>query len=619
MSRGYLCFFLALVLSFVRHEEAAIFVIPDGNVTALRQAITTANSNGQDDIIILAGNGTYTLQAIDNADPIYGPNGLPVIMPDNHHSITISGNGSTIRRNTAGSPPLPEFRIMQVAQDAAIQLNALTLTSGLTHAFGGGAIYSAGTLTLNSCVVSGNTAIASPGTNGSEYGGGIYNDSGGMTATDCTFSNNTATGATPPDGTSMRGGDALGGAIYYAASLTRCTFTNNTCTAGNGATANPGFFSGDGGGAAGGAVYYVLSLTDCTFSNNSCQAGAGAVAATNGHAGNGGGAGGGAVSIVVNVVDSSFTSNIAAGGTSPGQTTGGGAGGAVAMGSSGSVSGSTFTSNSATGPVFASGGAVYVVGRNMTVELRNCTLAMNSATRFGGGICGATPSGPEPGSAIINIYNCTLSGNNAPMGGGVSSSGESVIYYANTIFRLGSTGANVDGGISRGHNITDDNGGQFGQYFNGPGDMRNTNAGLITTTPGDYGGPTKTIPIGIFGSSPAINNGDPTYALRRDQRGYFRNGAPDIGAYEYFGSVIGNVTGIARTGVSLTDITVSFEAVDRLSYHLQRKLNITDASWQDINGVNELTATGNDIEPITAPGDMSLGKAFYRVTFVSGP
>ncbi|MEY2526318.1 MAG: hypothetical protein QOE73_1089, partial [Verrucomicrobiota bacterium] len=125
--------------------------------------------------------------------------------------------------------------------------------------------------------------------------------------------------------------------------------------------------------------------------------------------------------------------------------------------------------------------------------------------------------------------------------------------------------------------------------------------------------------IGIFGSSPAIGHADPGYAPRRDQRGYFRNGAPDTGAYEYQGGVIGRATAITRTGTNLNDVTVSFEAVDRLTYRLQRKLDLTDPNWHDISGVSDLTATGNDIEPISAPGDITLGEAFYHVTFVSGP
>jgi hypothetical protein len=347
------------------------------------------------------------------------------------------------------------------------------------------------------------------------------------------------------------------------------------------------------------------------------------VAATNGQAGKGGFAFGGAATSLstLAVVDCSFSSNFAAGGTSPGQTPGVSNGGALNISYNADVSGSTFTSNSVTAPTASAGGAISISGPSVTAVFRNCTLAANSATSLGGGIYGDTPVGPGSYLVKISLYHCTLSGNNAPFGGGLYSNGNSEVFYANTIFRLGSTGANVDGNglFSQGHNITDDNGGAFGNDFNGPGDMRNTNADLVTTTPVDNGGPTKTIGIGLFGSSPAINNADPNYASRRDQRGYFRNGAPDIGAYEYFGSVIGNVTAITRTGVNLTDITVSFEAVDRLTYRLQRKMNIADASWQDINGVNELTATGNDIEPITSPGDVSLGKAFYRVTFVSGP
>ena len=124
---------------------------------------------------------------------------------------------------------------------------------------------------------------------------------------------------------------------------------------------------------------------------------------------------------------------------------------------------------------------------------------------------------------------------------------------------------------------------------------------------------------GLLSTSPAVNHADETYSSPRDQRGYFRTGASDSGAFEYQGGLIGRAVEITRTGTSLSDITVSFEAVDRLTYTLQRKLNLSDTTWQNIAGVNNLTAAANDIESIKAPGDLSLGKAFYRVAYVSGP
>ena len=78
-----------------------------------------------------------------------------------------------------------------------------------------------------------------------------------------------------------------------------------------------------------------------------------------------------------------------------------------------------------------------------------------------------------------------------------------------------------------------------GGILNQTGDLRNTNPQLLTSSPQNNGGPTKTFAIGVFGSSPAINAGDDGAAPRRDQRGYFRTGQSDIGAYEYFGSVVG--------------------------------------------------------------------------------
>ena len=61
--------------------DAFIFNVINGDVPGLKAAINTANGNNQDDLILLAANGSYTLTNIDNFAT--GPNGLPVVGPDN--------------------------------------------------------------------------------------------------------------------------------------------------------------------------------------------------------------------------------------------------------------------------------------------------------------------------------------------------------------------------------------------------------------------------------------------------------------------------------------------------------------------------------------------------------
>jgi len=280
-------------------------------------------------------------------------------------------------------------------------------------------------------------------------------------------------------------------------------------------------------------------------------------------------------------------------------------GGAISNQGSLTLTGSLFDTNHGT-----SGGAIQNGGG---AEVSNCTFYNNSSTTSVTQTGGAIDN-----KATLTVANCTFSSNftsNGFPGAAIYNEGASATVV-NDIFKADDVANGAGTFTSQGHNISDDNG---GGVLTGPGDLTNTNPQFVSSTPADYGGPTKTIAIGVFGASPAIDHGDPSYAPRRDQRGYFRTGAPDTGAYEYQGGVIGRATAITRTGAGLNDVSVSFEAVDRLTYRLQRKLDLADPTWHDISGVSDLTATGNDIEPIIAPADITLGKAFYHVTFVSGP
>src|SRR5207302_1658700 len=103
-----------------------------------------ANSNSQNDTINLAANGTYTLTTVDNST--YGSNGLPVILDDGNHMLTINGNGATIQRDTSGGTP--DFRVLCVAvsdvhittvviNDLVIAHGSATGTDGLSG-YGGG-------------------------------------------------------------------------------------------------------------------------------------------------------------------------------------------------------------------------------------------------------------------------------------------------------------------------------------------------------------------------------------------------------------------------------------------------------------------------------------------------
>jgi hypothetical protein len=177
-----------VAISLCRQVSAAIFNPND--VASLITAINTSNSNGEDDTIELATNGTYTLTAVDNTTN--GPNGLPVILSDTGHKLVIHGNGATLGRSTVVGTP--RFRIFQIAAGADVTISGLTITNGNANlntdgvSLGGGIFNNGGTLTITNSTLSGNSA--------SDAGGGIFNSVSHSNATNvsATITNSTLSG-----------------------------------------------------------------------------------------------------------------------------------------------------------------------------------------------------------------------------------------------------------------------------------------------------------------------------------------------------------------------------------------------------------------------------------------
>src|SRR5438270_2899732 len=156
------CFLIATALFFhcVQQSGAATFPIANGDVAGLASAITTSNSNAQDDTIVLAAAGTYTLTTA-----------LPQIGADGGHKLTIQGNGATLQRSTAGGTP--NFRIFATQSGSNVAISGLTMADGNPGAFHGGAIFAnvqesaASILTIDKCVFNNNQG---------DYGGAIWTD-----------------------------------------------------------------------------------------------------------------------------------------------------------------------------------------------------------------------------------------------------------------------------------------------------------------------------------------------------------------------------------------------------------------------------------------------------------
>jgi parallel beta-helix repeat protein len=240
----------AQTLTVTNTTDSAGATANDGS---LRGAILQNAVDGGGDTIQFASGvtGTITLSGtqltISNTVTISGPGAS---------ALTISGNYTS--------------RIFNLTGGAAVNvtISGLKLSNGKPAAGSSGAIYSADTLTLSNCIITGST---------STKGGGIYQSGATLTITGSTISSNTSTSsggggvflaytsATIQDSTissNMTAG--WGGGLYLrSGSLTarRCTFTGNTAS--------------QSGGAVEEYVGGSLTLENCTLSGNSANSNAG--------------------------------------------------------------------------------------------------------------------------------------------------------------------------------------------------------------------------------------------------------------------------------------------------------------------------------------------------------
>jgi len=295
-------------------------------VPELIAAIDAANLTPEADMISLAAGKTFTLTLTNLANnDAHGETGLPMIAAGD--DLTVIGNGATIERKDSNW--IYHFRLFDVAAEAALTLQNLTLKNGWAYGFGeesqGGAIRNSGTLNLDGVTVTKCTAegSASEYAAGSACGGGIYSD-GTLNVVNSRIESNSAAGGAGKDAyrvvnvmtgsvsyySATPGGDGHGGGISLAggsAEIRDTTITGNRAAGGIGgdgmtATAyyggyeyvSPGAAGGDarGGGLCcdGGAV----SLSGVTVAANQVQGGAGGAGVKGeGRGANGVGLGGG--------------------------------------------------------------------------------------------------------------------------------------------------------------------------------------------------------------------------------------------------------------------------------------------------------------------------------------
>jgi predicted outer membrane repeat protein len=194
--------------------------------------------------------------------------------------VTIEGPGASLLTVSGGD----NSRVFEVAARVkAATLSGLTISNGVagTTELGGG-ILNHGTLAVDGCNLSGNSAT---------YGGGIADDFGGtLTLSACTVSDNSAfegggiwNGGTltfanctigsyvdPTTGVTVPGNNSYEGAGIYNQGTAHAL---NSVLSGNAAT------DGDWGGGFGGGIYNVgaLTVSTCTVSGNSAGNGGGGI------------------------------------------------------------------------------------------------------------------------------------------------------------------------------------------------------------------------------------------------------------------------------------------------------------------------------------------------------
>lgn len=420
----------------------------------------------------------YGTYTLNTATPDNDEFGELTSLPRINTPITLNGNGSTIRRN----PTAAEFRILRVLPEGTLTLNDMIISGG--YGPSGAGIYNEGTLRINRSTIRDNVTKHDLGLATLSGGGGIFS-LGPLTITRCLILDNAVDGFIPV----FTGGGGI--CSFSSLHMDETTIKGNRVSGTN--------IVIDGNSAVGGGGVLALTLFDEEGD--------------------------------VEITNCTFEGNAAVASDSETFAFGGGLHVGIEPESVALISNCTFTGNQCISTIWAIGGALshgalwFNEMAGATI-ISHCTIAENSCD---GGWMGEGAGGLSTyGSSFsnLNIHGTVLS-DNAPRNidaDPYSSGGGSPPIIGENII------------LTESHNLSSDDSGLA--IFTHPTDMNSTPAMLGAF--GDYGGFTKTIPL--LPGSPAIDAGDPTSTLNRDQRGWPRpmdgdgNGVSivDIGAFELY-------------------------------------------------------------------------------------
>ena len=232
----------------------------DAGVGSLRQAILDANAGGVNDRRDIVASNLSGFIALNSALPPIAVN-TTITGPGANH-LTISGSFA--------------WPILIYNSETTNLLIGVTIANG--SAASGGGISNGSTLTVISCTLDNNQAVAGTG-------GGIYN-SGDLMIVASTLSGNRALGLTGGNswgaGLCPQAGAGLGGGLFTMSGTVKIensTFSGNTANGGMGGNCFGGPFPGIGGDGSGGAMFVAsgnVSIQACTIVSNRSRGGFGA-------------------------------------------------------------------------------------------------------------------------------------------------------------------------------------------------------------------------------------------------------------------------------------------------------------------------------------------------------
>lgn len=216
----------------------------------------------------------------------------------------------------------------------------------------------------------------------------------------------------------------------------------------------------------------------------------------------------------------------------------------------------TFHGNTVVDPAAAvgTGGAIYVQNGDVTVA--SCAFLENAAVGNGGAIwmipdrvsriatstfhgneAGGVGGAIDLGRGRVYLSSLTIAGNHAGLfGGGIRTYPNPNVWVKNSIL-LHNTATDPGNGHNVSHSLEDGGGNLQWPEFRAGGTQPDTKvtpgvvfADPLLSLPASNGGPTWTMAFGL--DSPALDTGENNDRAARDQRGYARVQACDVGAFE---------------------------------------------------------------------------------------